>query len=100
MCYENIFIGHGIYYPLPGESERLTVVRFQKQTTEESPPSQAAIRLKHGWPGQSGVLRGMARAQKRHSPVGAMMELFLSYDDRDMMRRRLPSGASPNLVGR
>ena len=85
---------------LPGEGEQLTVVRFQQQTTEETPPSQRDISLKHGRPGQSGVLRGMARAQKRHSQTRAMMVLDLSYEGLDMVRRRLPSGASPNLVGR
>ena len=37
----------------------------------------------------------MARAQKRHSQALAMMDPVLSFEGLDMMRRRLPSGASP-----
>ena len=56
--------------------------------------------MKHGGPVQAGMLRGMARAQKRHSQAAAMMGLALSFDGLDLVKRRLPSGASPNLVGR
>lgn len=75
--------------------------RFKTEATEETPPSRVPfVGHERGGPVQAGMLRGMARAQKRHSQAVAMMVLDLSAEGLDLMRRRHLTGASPNLVGR
>src|SRR3990170_3878750 len=81
-----VIVGPADGLPKPGGRGRLTVPAWAPRKV---PPPIT------GGPAYAGAPRGAARAQKRHSPRRRMTRPATTLA-RDLVRRRLPAGASPS----